>query len=90
MARRFRPTRSGDAAHGDEHERLLTGLQVADVALVGAIHPPARVGGEQVEDVVHAHLVERRELLVAHALQPVDTDRGEVAKGELAHSTPKR
>jgi hypothetical protein len=84
------PDALGDGADSHQHQRLASGLQVADPALVGAIHPAPRVRGEQVEHVLDAHLAQRCELLVAHPLQPIDPDRGQVAKGDLAHSTPKR
>ena len=43
-----------DRPHRDEHERLLTGHEVADPGLVRAVDPAPRVGGDQVEHRVDA------------------------------------
>ncbi len=72
----------GDAAHRDEHECFHSRQQIAHPALVGAVDPPAGIRGEQIEHAVHAHLVQRRELLVADALQPFDADLGQLAQAD--------
>ena len=77
-----------DSSH--QHQRLLPSLQVADTALVRAVDPPPRIGREKVEHILDPDFPQRGELLLANALQPIDTDRGQFAKGDLAHSTPKR
>ena len=78
----------GDRAHRDQDERLLAGHEVGDPRLVGAIDPPTRVGGDQVEHGVDADAGQRRLLLVADALQSLDGDVGELAQGDRASHRP--
>ena len=64
----------GDAAHGDEHQRLLARLEVAHPRLVGAVDPTPRVEGQEVEDRRDAERLQRRLLALADTAQPFDAD----------------
>ena len=70
----------GDAAYGHQHQRLDAGREVTDARLVGAIHPPARVRGEQIEHGFDTDLTQRCELLLPHSLEPFDGDAAEGAQ----------
>ena len=78
-------------SHTDQHQRLLARQQITDPRLVGAIHPTPRIGRQQIEHGVDADIVQRRQLLLADALDPLDADRVEVTQRQrFGHSTPKR
>ena len=78
-------------AHTDQHQCFLTWQQVTDPRLVGAIHPTARIGREQVEHGVDANVVQRRQLLLADTLDPLHADRVEITQRQrFDHSTPNR